>query len=228
MGWTLHALYSRDTPIPKYIRLGRELGSMDDSKLNDILRRALSSNNMSKQEILEVVASFKTQVKSEPLSARSYLAREVLNVVVIVFYRALPCLLVLLYLLQRLESVWYEEPCLVPRLVPYGEVTLPFADCGICSNMSRVPVVENVTVASFLNEYAYSSRPVLVKGAAKDWPAARLFSYEYFRELYSQNPRTLHQGQFFAYSSSIESLDEFMSLSSDRASMKTETWYIGW
>ena len=183
---------------------------------------------MSKQEILDVVASFRSQMKLDSLSPREHLIRELLNVVTLVLYRALPCLLVLLYVLQRLESLWYEHPCLLPRIVPYGEVTLPVADCDICSNMSEVPAIENVTVAFFLNEYAYSSRPVLMKGAAKDWPATRLFSYEYFRQLYSQNPQTVHHGQFFAYSSNIESLDEFMSMSSDRASMKTETWYIGW
>ena len=204
---------------------------MNDTELNGILRRAISSN-MSKREILDVIASFKNQVKLVPLLSRPYLTRIVLNMLVLVLYRVLPCLFVLVCFFQRLKSVWSEDPCLVPRIVPYGEVMLPVADCGICSNLSKVPVVENVTVASFLNEYAYSSRPVLMKGAAKNWPATQLFSYEYFRQLYSQNPEAIlrdsDDGQFFAYSSNVRSLDEFMSMSSERASMKTETWYIGW
>ena len=204
---------------------------MDNSRLNGVLTRVISSN-ISKREILDAIASFKDQAKSGPLLPHRYLIRIALNTVVFVLYRGLPCLLVLLYILQRLQSLWSEDPCLLPQIVPYGEVTLPIADCGVCSNLSEVPVVDNVTVVSFLNEYAYSSRPVLVKGAAKDWPATQLFSYQYFRELYSQNPEAIlresNDGQFFAYSSSVRSLDEFMNMSDDRASLRTETWYIGW
>lgn len=206
---------------------------MDDSKLNDILNRAKSSKLL-KREVLDIIVIFKNQVKSHsiPITTRLGSARKVLSKIIFVLYRVLPCLLFLLYVFQRLKALWSEDPCLVPRVLLNGEVTLPVADCGVCSNLTKVPVVENTTVASFLEQYAYSSRPVLMKGAAKGWPAAQLFSYEYFRQLYSQRPEAIlrdgDEGQFFAYSSDVRRLDEFMNMTGDQAAMRTGKWYIGW
>lgn len=124
------------------------------------------------------------------------------------------------------------SPCLVSEVVPLSEAVIPFVDCKICEGVTEAPRLTNLTQEEFIRNYAYQSKPLVVVGAASDWPALQVFSYDYFKELYLSRPGALEGdnegGQFFAYSSSIESLDDLFSLPSEVASMSKEKWYIGW
>jgi hypothetical protein len=90
----------------------------------------------------------------------------------------------------------------------------------------------NITRKEFALHYAHSSQPVVVVRAALHWSAMQVFSYDYFRNLYSTFPDAIDadtsKGQFFSYNSNIRNLKELFDLPSERAAMTTERWYIGW
>ena len=73
---------------------------------------------------------------------------------------------------------------------------------------------------------------MVIEGAADDWSAMNVFSYDYFKDLYLRTPGSLDddniKGQFFSYSSNIMDLKELFNLPVERAEMKIERWYIGW
>ena len=108
----------------------------------------------------------------------------------------------------------------------------PKFDCNFCEGLTGAPRQTNLSQYEFVHKYAYTSRPILVVGAASDWPAMDVFSYDYFKSLYQQSPEAIESdmesGQFFSYSSNIQNLKDLFDLSSERVSMTTEKWYIGW
>ena len=124
------------------------------------------------------------------------------------------------------------SPCLISEVTPLGEALIPFVDCKICENVTEVPRLTNLSREEFVHKYAYTSKPILVVGAALGWPALEVYSYDYFKSLYLNTPGALDddmiQGQFFSYSSSIRDLKELFELPSEVAAMAEERWYIGW
>ncbi len=142
----------------------------------------------------------------------------------------------LLFLAALLAYPGYQmyagSPCLLSEVFPLAEAIIPFVDCKICKGVTQAPRLTNLSQEQFMHDYAYQSRPLLVVGAARDWPALELFSYDYFKELYLSKPGSLEgenaEGQFFAYSSSINDLADLFALPSEVASMSKEKWYIGW
>ena len=147
-------------------------------------------------------------------------------------FLVLPAVLLLSVLLLSLIN-WYEEaPCLVPQPYFLGEILRPMSDCEFCNGVTAAPREKNISVYDFVKKYAYTSKPVVVEGAASDWPATRAFSYDYFKGLYQQRPEAIeHQieeGQFFSYNSNIRDLKGLFELSDEEVSMVTERWYIGW
>ena len=84
----------------------------------------------------------------------------------------------------------------------------------------------------FMKHHAYTGTPVLVKGGAANWSALEVFSYKYFKKLYSQGD-SLQQFvdmkcQFFAYKTNFRTLADVFSMSKKRAALKKDQWYIGW
>ena len=86
--------------------------------------------------------------------------------------------------------------------------------CKSCADVTQIDVVDvsMLNVDIFLNEYAYSGRPLLIKNAAKNWKAMEKFNFEFFKDLYAGLPNTpvLYNGvdgygskdcQFFAWKS---------------------------
>lgn len=142
----------------------------------------------------------------------------------------------LLFLAALLAYPGYKaymgSPCLVSEVFPLAEAVIPFVDCKMCEGVTSAPRLTNLSQEEFIRNYAYQSRPILVVGAANDWPALNIFSYDYFKDLYLSRPESLQgdneDGQFFAYSSSIFDLADLFSLPSEVASMSKEKWYIGW
>ncbi len=147
-------------------------------------------------------------------------------------FTLLPVLLSLSLLYLPLSALLRGSWCLVPQIFPFPEVLRPIADCSVCGNVSTAPRLTNLSRHDFVRQYAYNSKPILVVGAALEWPAVSVFSYEYFRELYLNTPEAIESdtssGQFFSYSSAIKSLRQLFELPRERASMATEKWYIGW
>ncbi|KAK2165052.1 hypothetical protein LSH36_55g00018 [Paralvinella palmiformis] len=77
-----------------------------------------------------------------------------------------------------------ESDCLVDTNVFVMELSRPIFDCAICRNVREVPAVTELTKEQFLERYAYTDIPVLVKNATANWTAMSTFSFQYFRDLY--------------------------------------------
>ncbi len=124
------------------------------------------------------------------------------------------------------------SPCLVSDVFPLTDAVAPFVDCKVCKGVSQAPRLTNISQEEFICDYAYQSKPVLVVGAANDWPAMDLFSYDYFKKLYSSKPDSQGDAkdrQFFAYKSGmVNDLEDLFAMSSEKLSTGKEKWYIGW
>ncbi|XP_064609038.1 uncharacterized protein LOC135473132 [Liolophura sinensis] len=127
-----------------------------------------------------------------------------------------------------------ETPCLVDNNAIVMEISRPLVECGACSNLRQVPVETNLTTKDFIEKYAYSGVPVLVKGATTTWSAMSVFSYQYFKELYQSRENALddveEDCQFFPYKTEFATLKEVFDMDEDRANLKQgqPNWYIGW
>lgn len=219
---------------------GLEIDAVFDS-ISTSLKRAKAAK-LQEEDVSRCLFLFCKQVKLCPTTegelwsvSRSHtpvgFIRRFLLLLVWIAYRLVPYSLCLATLLYPLYHVYTLNPCLAPQILPVAEFAMPVVDCSICKGLTHAPEINasNVTVLQFMENYAYSSHPVLIKGAALSWPALDIFSYDYFRQLYLQQPEAVQQdkknGQFFAYSSGIHNLEEFLDLSSDAV---TSRWYIGW
>lgn len=113
------------------------------------------------------------------------------------------------------------------------EISRPITDCNICQRVDSVLILQNVTKDVFA-QYAYSSRPLLVKGATQSWNATKTFDFEFFKNLYTHTDGALEsveeECQFFPFRTDFVTLRDVFAMSSARAQgLETEKpWYIGW
>ena len=84
-----------------------------------------------------------------------------------------------------------------------------------------------INAVYFISSYAYSGRPVIIKDALANWTAMEMFSYEFFRELYTKDSISSRSRrcQFFPYKSGFHSLNEALTMSKER---QLTPWYFGW
>jgi len=71
---------------------------------------------------------------------------------------------------------------------------------------------------------------VIVRDAQANWTATDVFSYEFFRELYTEefggSSARSQRCQFFPYKTEFRSLGEALTMSDQRRSSRP--WYFGW
>ncbi|XP_023231587.1 uncharacterized protein LOC111631561 [Centruroides sculpturatus] len=133
-----------------------------------------------------------------------------------------------------LQSDLFKSRCAVPNNYLVMEITRPLTDCKICRDVDRVIVFENVTKATFA-KYAYSGKPMLVRGATTNWTALNYFNFSFFKQLY-ENVDDAYQSveeecQFFPYKTDFLSLEAVFDMPEEQAYMtgpNAKTWYIGW
>ena len=206
------------------------------TKIREILDRARSSGLTDKEitKFLEengYTAKAKTKAtQNETDGDAPY--RKACSLLNCLVFKVYPIIFALLLMAYPLFNLLVGAPCLLAEMSPFGEAVTPMVDCAICEGVTGAPRLTNLTQDDFIHNYAYTSRPILVVGAVSDWPATKVFSYDYFKSLYLKSPESLEEdnnsGQFFAYSSNIKDLKDLFSLPSDVATMETEKWYIGW
>lgn len=147
-------------------------------------------------------------------------------------FKLIPGLLVVLLLHLPVLQFFNGSSCIIPTPDVILGMVSPLANCSVCHGVTEAPRLVNLTRKEFAIHHAHSCRPIVVVGAASDWPAMQVFSYDYFRNLYHKYPEAINAdtgaGQFFSYSSNIRNLKDLFDLSSERAAMTEETWYIGW
>lgn len=123
--------------------------------------------------------------------------------------------------------------CFIPNNYFVWEATRPVADCNICRGVNEVLMLPNITREEFFN-YAYSYKPILVKGAAKHWPAAKSFSFNFFKSMFENiegaYESTEEDCQFLTFKTDFLSLSDVFAMPSSRVSLKEgeSSWYIGW
>ncbi|KAK3086458.1 hypothetical protein FSP39_018733 [Pinctada imbricata] len=127
-----------------------------------------------------------------------------------------------------------KEQCLVEAIEYMAEMARPPTTCEFCRGVKRVEKVEKMSPERFEARYAYTSRPVIITDATKNWTAQKVFSYSFFKEIYSEGSPALENVesdcQFFPYRTNFTNLREVFEMNDDRALMKNgaEPWYIGW
>ena len=136
-----------------------------------------------------------------------------------------------------LAEKWFDmdlerESC----FYPYPEIILdmfrPPVNCSICRNVHGVEKLSNLTKEEFFKNYAYTSRPVVIKDGTKDWSAQKVFSFDYFKGVYGPNSPALEalesNCQFFPYNTNFKTLKEVFNMPKKDSEMKGNPWYIGW
>jgi hypothetical protein len=123
--------------------------------------------------------------------------------------------------------------CLLPNNYFIWEATRPATDCSMCKDVKTVLVFGNISRDEFRN-YAYSSRPMLVKGAALHWPAMQTFSYHFLKEIY-QNVEGAYESieeecQILTFKTEFKSLEDVFAMPESRVLLKEgeKPWYVGW
>ena len=148
-----------------------------------------------------------------------------------IFYRVLPLLCVLALFCVLLFNA--DSYCSVPNLFATSW-SVPLNDCKYCAGIAQPTVFhdqDNVTVSYFMNNFAFSSGPVVFKNATHDWPATGKISYKFLRDLYSNNcnqsaEKDANTEQYFTYKNSVLTKEEFLSQS--EAESNNGSWYISW
>ena len=159
------------------------------SQLCDILERAKAAGLPQEKirsclESEDLVSVFKS-AESDRRSCWKY--TRYLSPYFIIF-NVLPAMLLLALVGYPLYELTNESPCLVPKPELLIDLIQPLLDCKFCENVTEAPRLRNITPYEFVHNYAYTSRPSLVVGAASEWPAVDLFTYDYFKKLYQQVP----------------------------------------
>ena len=133
-----------------------------------------------------------------------------------------------------LIDLLHDSECLVENNIFSMEITRPRFDCSACAGLKEFPVVKDLSKDEFLEKYAYTTVPVLIKDATRNWTAMETFSFEYFQKIYTQNRETLlsveEECQFFAYNTEFDTLEQVLAMPRSRASYKDgeKPWYVGW
>lgn len=114
------------------------------------------------------------------------------------------------------------------------DLVRPPVECSICRNLTTVDRLSQISPELFELKYAYSGVPVVITDATRNWTALEAFSFEFFRNIYSEDSPVLTMSesncQFFPYKTSFHNLSEVFQMSAARAQMTdgSEPWYIGW
>lgn len=141
------------------------------------------------------------------------------------------CCIILAFLVQ---SDVLKSRCAVSNNYVVMEITRPITDCKICRNVDNVLVFSNITKHLFA-KFAYSGKPMLIKGATSNWTALQTFNFTFFKRLYSSIEDAYQsveeECQFFPYKTDFLTLEDVFNMPEEKASLSApdaKPWYIGW
>lgn len=134
---------------------------------------------------------------------------------------------------------WYDsdvesEMCSVYMPEFVSDIFRPPVDCSFCKDLKEVKTLYNISQEEFEQLYAYSGVPVVIGDGTANWTAPKVFSFEFFKDLYKNGSVALHRQlqncQFFPYQTEFEHLGEVLHMSKERALMMdgSKPWYVGW
>lgn len=123
--------------------------------------------------------------------------------------------------------------CIIPNNYFVWEATRPISDCQFCTNVTEPILLYNATKEQF-SKFAFSSKPIVIKSALLHWPAVKVFSFEFFKNLYNSLDDAYRsvdeECQFLHFRSNFISLRDVFAMSEARSNNAPgETpWYVGW
>ena len=148
-----------------------------------------------------------------------------------------------------------EQRCLIATSQPFQALANPPENCySICQGLKDVPTVDTISNEEFLAHYAFSGRPLLVKGATRGWGALDTFSYQYFKSLFQPYAEKLKRYrassdssldgvplsgadrwdwngcQFTAFDGRFDDMTDFFNMSDawSRLELPEAGYYVGW
>ena len=202
----------------------------------EILKTALETSNRSEKDVLNSLrAEFITVKALQEAPFHLQLLLWIISPSTIIFI-LLPIVMAIGLMAGvvqlSLRSAMDGDTCLTSWL-SLDQVSLPAHTCDFCVNITGALRLSNLSKTEFVTKYAYSGIPIVVTDATDRWKARKVFSYEFFKDLYLKNPRALdndhNDGQFFAYRSDVNDLYDLFSLPEDRSTLEGgKKWYIGW
>jgi histone arginine demethylase JMJD6 len=200
---------------------------MEESCVLSSLRKIVSDGDNAGIPLHEILATLDEERKPTKATSITRLRNSVSCTPLII-----PCLIFGLLLHVPVLQIWNGSFCALPTPAMMIGMIQPVADCNVCEGVAEAPRLVNLSRKDFALQHAHSSKPIVVVGAALNWSAMEVLSYEYFQSLYQRYPDAvdgdMSKGQFFSYSSNIRHLEDLFELSSERAAMISERWYIGW
>lgn len=137
--------------------------------------------------------------------------------------------------LHGLRADLVSSRCLVRNNYFVMEATRLRTDCGrVCAGVrAAVELGANVSRAAFA-EWAYRSRPLVVRQAATRWPALDRLSLAFFRSVYDSvegaYEAVADECQFLPFRSEFVDLRDALAMHPARAARApgTRPWYFGW
>lgn len=123
--------------------------------------------------------------------------------------------------------------CVVKNNYFVWEGTRPLSDCQFCLNVSSPIILPNVTREEFA-QYAYTSKPVVIKKAFLHWPAMKHFDFKFFKNLYDSIEGSYQsvdeECQFLHFRSNFISIQDVFAMSDARIKHEPgeKSWYVGW
>ena len=123
------------------------------------------------------------------------------------------------------------------RYVPesIADIFRPPISCDFCAGITAIPELDrSITHAEFVEKYAYTSHPVVVRGGVAHWSAVETFSFPFFQAIYNEMVGLEHiqdsmdTCNFFKYSSKYDTLGAALNQTFQEAMTGDTPWYVGW
>merc|ERR1712183_64667 len=70
-----------------------------------------------------------------------------------------------------------NDQCVVPAAEGVVDYFRPPVDCNLCKDVTGLTVVENITPEEFHKKFAFTMKPLLVKGGQKHWNAKNILAW---------------------------------------------------
>ncbi|CAL4146506.1 unnamed protein product [Meganyctiphanes norvegica] len=140
--------------------------------------------------------------------------------------------------LHELMSEFRTSRCVVRNNYIVMEAVRPITNCSyLCGGgggiSCAVELSANVSQLQF-SQWAYRSRPTVVRGAAAHWKAMQYFSVPFFKTVYDSVAGAYDDVagdcQFLPFKSEFLTLKEALAIHPARAARQpgTKPWYFGW
>lgn len=135
----------------------------------------------------------------------------------------------LVYLFEYILST----RCFVPMGCLSWEVGRPISSCRRCSGLQAPVVLEGSVARGDFEPFAYSSQPIIVKGAARHWEAIKSLNYSFLKDIYQRVPgaidSVIDDCQFLHFKSNFVTLREvFQTVKGEEPLDDGTKWYVGW